>query len=223
MSQNEITRRAAVAAALSLPLLPQASAAAPAAARPGRTPVVTLLGDSITAGYGLSSSEALPVQLQRELAAIGVAAQVRNAGISGDTTSGGLRRVETSVRADTDVCVVALGGNDLLSFTEPERTRANLDGIVRRLKARRVKVVLAGLQAPPELGAYARAFNGVFPAVARAHSVTLLPSLLAGVMLDRRYNQEDLIHPNAAGVRIIARRLAPLVAAALRSGAAAAA
>ena len=211
MSDYRLTRRSAVAGALAFPL---AAEAAP-------QPVVTLLGDSITAGYGLPASEALPAQLQRELRALGVSATVRAAGVSGDTTAGGLRRVE-SVRPDTDICVVALGGNDLLNLEEPARVRSNLEGIVSRLKARKMKVVLAGLQAPPELGPYARAYNAIFPTVAKAQAVALHPSLLAGVMLDRRYNQSDLIHPNAAGVRIIAQRLAKTVAAALRTGAAAA-
>ena len=222
MSDFEITRRAALGAALTLPVLPTLASAAPARSTAKPAPVVTVLGDSITTGYGLPSSQALPAQLQRELEALGLRAQVRGAAVNGDTTAGGLRRID-NVRADTDVCVVALGGNDLLTFSEPARVQANLDAIVRRLMGRGVSVVLAGMQAPPELGPYARAFNAVFPTVARAHSVLLYPSLLAGVMLDRRYNQEDLIHPNAAGVRIIARRLAPVVAAALRSGAKAAA
>ena len=115
--------------------------------------------------------------------------------------------------------MVALGGNDLLSLEEPARVRSNLEAIVGRLKAKKVKVILAGLQAPPELGPYARAFNAVFPTVARAQGALLHPSLLAGVMLDRRYNQSDLIHPNAAGVKIIAQRLAKTVAAALKTGA----
>jgi acyl-CoA thioesterase-1 len=207
------TRRTTLAALLGAPL---AAAAARTEAAP-RVPVVTLLGDSITAGYGLAAVDALPNQLERELKAIGVAAVVRGAGVTGSTTAGGLRRVD-SVRADTDVCVVALGGNDLLSFLPPAETRANLEGIVRRLKARGVSVILAGLQAPAELGAYARSFNSVFPTVAKAHDVPLHPSLLAGVLLDSRYNQPDLVHPNAAGVRIIARRLAPVVAQALRTG-----
>jgi len=210
-----LNRRAMLGAALAFPLLSRTAAQAAGPA------VVTLLGDSITAGFGLPTAAALPVQLERELRGLGVTARVRSAGITGDTTAGGLRRVDRSVAADTDLCVVALGGNDLLNLVEPTRVRANLEGIVRRLKAKQVKVVLAGLQAPAELGAYARSFNAVFPAVARTQSVPLHASLLAGVALDRRYNQSDLIHPNAAGVRIIARRLAPLVASALKSKAAA--
>jgi acyl-CoA thioesterase-1 len=260
MSRNEITRRTAIGAAVSLPLLPTlasaaprtpvaATAANPAAAvaaaavappvasaaaapkPPGRPipapgepkPIVTLLGDSLTTGFGLPVRQALPAQLERELAALGVQAQVRGAGVNGDTTGGGLRRVDTSVRADTDLCVVALGGNDLLMFSEPAVVHRNLDAIVRRLKARNIQVVLAGVQAPPELGPYARAFSALYADLAKRHDVPLYPSLLAGVMLDRRYNQEDLIHPNALGVQIIARRLAPTVATALRSQAEAAA
>ena len=254
MSRHEITRRSAIGAAVSLPLLPSLASAAPESSQtrpgpaaagkvaapppaaaaaapvptvrpvpaPGRPkPIVTLLGDSLTTGYGLPARQTLPAQLERELAALGVQAQVRGAAVNGDTTAGGLRRVDTSVRSDTDLCVVALGGNDLLMFTEPSVTARNLDAIVRRLKARDIAVVLAGMEAPPELGPYARAFNAIYPTLARQHSVPLHPSLLAGVMLDRRYNQEDLIHPNALGVQVIARRLAPVVAAALRSAAAA--
>lgn len=191
-----------------------------ALARPARAaapPVVTLLGDSITTGFGLAARDALPVQLQRELAALGTPAQVRSAGVVGGTTANGLSRVDSSVRSDTDVCVVALGGNDLLTLTSPARTRANLDAIVRRLRARDIAVVIAGLQAPIELGAYGRAFNAAFAEVAHAHGAPLYASLLAGVLFDSRYNQPDLVHPNAAGVRLIARGLAPVVAAVLRS------
>ena len=207
------TLGATVGAMLAAPLALSAAETQAAA----RTPLVTLLGDSISSGYGLPASEALPVQLQRELRARGVNATVRGAAVAGSTTAGGLRRVD-QVRADTDVCVVALGGNDLLSFLPPAQTRANLEQIVRRLKGRGVEVVLAGLQAPLELGAYARSFNAVFPTVAKGQGVALYPSLLAGVLLDSRYNQPDLVHPNAAGVRIIAQRLAPVVARALRTG-----
>jgi acyl-CoA thioesterase-1 len=207
-----LTRRAALAAPLALsPLLSRPARAAP-------RPVVTVFGDSITSGYGLPPAQALPAQLGRELAALGVEATVRAAGFAGATTETALRRVDDVARQSADVCVVAFGGNDLLNLVEPARIRANLGAVVERLKSRRVKVVLAGMQAPPELGAYARAYNAVFPTVARAQAVTLHPALLAGVMLDRRYNQSDLIHPNAAGVRIIARRLAPTVAAALKAG-----
>jgi acyl-CoA thioesterase-1 len=193
-----------------------ATAAFPAlAATPGR-PVVTLLGDSITAGLGLPAAAALPAQLQAALGRLGVAALVRGAGVSGDTSADGLARLDFSVQSDTAVCVVALGGNDLLQGLDPKTTRANLVAIVRRLKARRIGVVLAGLMAPRAVGAgYARDFGAVFPAVARAERVAFHPDLLDGVGPALR--QGDGVHPNAAGVKVIAAHLAPLAARALRS------
>jgi len=210
MSAPSPSRRALLAAPLLL--------AAPPAFAQGRpkTKVVTVLGDSITAGYGLSRAAAFPAQLQAELARLGAPAQVRAAGVSGDTTAGGLARVDFSVRADTDVAVVALGANDLLQGQDPKRTRANLDGIIRKLKARKMAVVLTGIEAPVEVGGgYARDFNTVFPALARAHGVAFYPNLLAGVARIPSLNQPDGIHPNARGAAIIARRLAPIVAKAL--------
>ena len=191
-------------------------AAGPALAAPPRTKIVTVLGDSITAGYGLAAKSALPYQLQLALTKLGVAAQVRAAGVSGDTTAGGLARVDFSVRKDTDLTVVALGANDLLQGQDPKRTRANLDGIVRKLKSRKIAVVLTGIAAPVEVGGgYARDFNAVFPAVARTHGVPLYPNLLDGVARQPTLNQPDGIHPNARGAAIIAARLAPTVAKAL--------
>jgi acyl-CoA thioesterase I len=184
-----------------------------AAAPAPRRKVVTLLGDSITAGYGLPAAQALPAQLQAALARLGVATAVRGAGVSGDTTAGGLARVDFSVQPDTDLCVVALGGNDLLQGLDPARTQSNLDRLVARLQARRIAVVLAGVSAPTVLGrSYARDFDAVFPAVARRRKAVLYPDLLAGVARVPRLNQRDGIHPNAQGVRIIAERLAPVVA-----------
>ena len=186
-----------------------------AAARPA---VVTLLGDSITAGYGLRAQDALPAQLQAALRRLGVAAVVRGAGVSGDTTAGGLARADFSVQADTAVCVVALGGNDLLQGLDPKAMQGNLQRIVRRLKARRIGVVLCGLHAPASLSrSYARDFNAVFPAVAKAEGVALDPDLLAGVARTDGLNQADGLHPNPRGVKIVAARLAPAVARALKA------
>jgi acyl-CoA thioesterase-1 len=203
------TRRAVLAGVM-------LSAPAPAFAQ--RRPVVTMLGDSITAGFGLPAAAALPVQLQNQLRRLGVSALVRGAGVSGDTTAGGLARLDFSVQRDTDLCVVALGGNDLLQGLDPRRTKANLDRIVARLRARRIAVVLAGLQPPPVIGrSYAREFQAVFPAVARAHGAVLYPNLLAGVAQAPRLNQRDGFHPNAQGVIVIAKGLAPVVAKVLSS------
>jgi len=208
---NDFTRRSALALGMA------ALAGAAAAAQPA--PEVAILGDSITAGYGLARGQALPAQLEAELARMGRAARVRPAGVNGDTTAGGLRRVDRAVPAGTKVCVVALGGNDLLLGTDPKAVEANLDGIVRRLKARGVTVVLAGVQVPVILaGAWGRNFNGAFQSVARRHGLAFVPDMLAGVALNPRLNQDDGIHPNAAGVGVIARRLAPSVARALAAG-----
>lgn len=192
-------------------------AAAPSAVAAPARPVVTVLGDSITAGLGLPAAQALPAQLQAALNRLRTPAVVRAAGVSGDTTAGGLARLSFSVRPDTRVCVVALGANDGLRGLEPRRMQANLNEIVKRLKARRIGVVLCGLRAPLSLNArYARDFNAAFAAVARANGVLLLPDMLAGVWGVARLNQSDGIHPNAQGARIIAERMAPVVARALR-------
>ncbi len=193
-----------------------AFAATPALAK--GPPVVTLLGDSITAGYGLAAGAALPAQLQVALTKLGVTAAVRGAGVSGDTSADGLARADFSVQPDTVVCVVALGGNDLLQGLDPRTTRANLTAILRRLKARRIKAVVAGLTAPRAIGsAFARDYDAVFPAAAHDGGAVLYPDLLAGVGRAPGLNQADGIHPNAAGVKIIAARLAPVVAKALKA------
>lgn len=213
---SRLTRRGLLA-------LAAASAAAPGAlaapVRPAPIRRVSILGDSIAVGFGLPAGQALPARLQAELARLGVPARVTPAGRVGDTTAGGLRRLDRAAPAGTDLVVVALGGNDLLLGAEPREVRANLDAIVRRLKARGVRVVLAGVRAPPLLsGAWASAFDEAFASVARTHRVTFVPDMLAGVALNPRLNQRDGIHPNAAGVEVIARRLAPSVAKALMAG-----
>jgi len=192
-----------------------AFAAAPALAA-GPLKTVTLLGDSITAGYGLSAADALPNQLALALAKMGAPARVRGAGVSGDTTADALARMDFSIQPDTSLCVVALGGNDLLQGVEPKLVKAHLTAIVRWLNARRYKVLIAGMRAPAAIGAgYAAEFDAVFPAVAKSQHAALYPYLLDGVGGDPRLNQADHIHPNPAGVKIIAARLAPVVARAL--------
>lgn len=203
-----ISRRAALAG---LALLP----AAPALAQP-KPRIVTVLGDSITAGLGLPRNLALPAVLEAELKRLGKTVRVRGAGVSGDTSAAGLARVDFSVQSDTSLCVVAFGGNDLLQGLDPKRTSSNLDRIIGKLQARRIKVVLAGMAPPPALGrSYARDFAAIFPTLAKKHGVAIYPNLLAGVGGIPRLNQRDGIHPNAEGVRIIVRGLAPVVARAL--------
>jgi acyl-CoA thioesterase-1 len=201
---SEISRRALIAAGL---------AALPAPAFAARGKVVTVLGDSITAGLGLPAQAALPAQLHLALERLGVPNVVRGAGVSGDTSAGGAARMDFSIQPDTSVVVVALGGNDLLQGLDPRTTRANLNRILTRLKQRHMGVVLVGLRAPPELGrGYARDFDAVYASLAKAHGVALYPDLLAGVGRNRALNQSDGIHPNAKGAAIIARGLAPVVA-----------
>lgn len=204
-----LSRRTLVGASL--------AAAAPLPAFAARGQVVTILGDSITAGLGLPGRDALPNQLHLALEKLGLPNTVRGAGVSGDTTANGLGRMDFAIRPDSAVVIVALGGNDLLQGLDPKATRANLDQIVMRLKAKGKAVVLAGIKAPAEIGkGYAADFNAVFPSLAAQHHVALYPDLLAGVERNPALNQGDGIHPNAKGVAIIARRLAPLVAKVLR-------
>ena len=201
--------RLALAAAASL-CAPEALAAGP--------PVVTLLGDSIVAGYGLSRAQAMPARLQAALTAHGVAARIRAAGVSGDTMADGLARLDFSVQPDTRLCVVALGGNDLLQGLDPRVTRANLDRIVQRLQRRGVTVLIAGIAAPPVIGAgYARAFDAAFASVAHARHAGLYRDLLAGVGGHAPLIQRDGVHPNSAGTEVIAQRLAPVIARELAS------
>jgi acyl-CoA thioesterase-1 len=187
-------------------------------AAPRQAPVVTILGDSITAGYGLPAADALPAQLQAALDRLKVSASVRGAGVSGDTSAAGLARVDFSVQPDTALCVIELGANDYLQSVPPAVTKANLTALVRRLKARRIGVLIAGGTAPARTsGGYAKSFDAMFPEVAKAEHVLLEPDFLAGVEADPRLKQADGLHPNAAGVRVIADRLAKAVANTLAS------
>jgi len=198
--------------------LAAASQLAATPAIPPHSPVVTMLGDSITAGLGLPAREAMPAQLQAALTRMNVFAKVRAAGVSGDTSGGGLARVDFSVAPETALCVVALGGNDLLQGIEPRVTKANLRAILQKLRARKIEIMLVGISAPPLIGAsYAREFNALFPALSREFSLPLYPNILAGVGGQRRLMQGDGIHPNAAGAKVIGERLAPFVAQSLRA------
>jgi acyl-CoA thioesterase-1 len=195
-----------------------AAAAFAPAAHATPVPHVAMLGDSITAGWGLPAHEALPARLHDELLTLGVPARILPAGVIGETTAGGLARVDQAVPASAGVCVVALGGNDFLHAADPKAIEANLERIVWRLRARDVTVVLAGVRIPPIISSeYGQAFNGAFAAAASRHDVIFLPDMLEGVALNPELNQSDGVHPNAAGVALIARRLAPLVAQGLKS------
>ena len=171
-------------------------------------PVIVALGDSITAGLGVAEDEAYPALLEARLRRDGYAYRVVNAGVSGDTTAGGLRRVDWVLRAQPEIVILALGANDGLRGQSPKTTRANLEAIVARLTAAGARVLLAGMRMPPNYGeAFTRQFEAVFPAVARRANVALVPFLLDGVAADPTLNQADGLHPNAAGHRVIADRL----------------
>jgi len=179
--------------------------------------VVVALGDSLTAGLGVAADEAFPARLQARLRAEGYDYRVVNAGVSGDTTAGGLRRVDWALRAHPDVVIVALGANDGLRGQSPQAIRANLEEIVERLQASGARVLLVGMRLPPNYGAeYTKEFEAVFPAVARRAKIALMPFLLDGVAADPRLNQADGIHPTAAGQQMIADRLWPYLRPLLR-------
>ena len=170
------------------------------------------LGDSLTAGYGLAANEAFPVRLQRALAAKGIAAEIANAGVSGDTTSGGLARFDWSVPDGTDAVILELGANDALRGVDPKVTRGALDALLRRLGERHIPVLLCGMLAPRNLGAeYGAAFNAIYPDLAKAYGAILYPFFLDGVATDPKLNQRDGLHPTAAGVDVIVEKILPAV------------
>jgi acyl-CoA thioesterase-1 len=163
-----------------------------------------ILGDSLTAGLGLDRSQSFPSLLQKRLDAAGHRFQVVNAGVSGDTTAGALRRLDWSIDGNTRILVVALGGNDGLRGVPPSETRANLNEIITRARQRGITVVLAGMEAPPNYGpVYTSEFRQVFKELAKTHDVPFIPFLLEGVAGVSRLNQPDGIHPNQEGARIV--------------------
>jgi len=194
---------------------------APAAAPvppPAAVPRVVLLGDSLTAGFGLAPDEAYPAVLQRRMRKAGLTIDVVNAGVSGDTSAGGLRRLDWALDGPVRVLIVALGGNDALRGLNVDDLKRNLAAIIERAQARRLTVILAGMEAPPNLGrAYTSAFRQVYQDLAATYRVALLPFLLDGVAGVADLNQDDGIHPNAAGARRVADNLWPYVERAVRA------
>jgi acyl-CoA thioesterase I len=177
-----------------------------------RTIRLVALGDSLTAGYGLPENAALPTVLERTLKARGHKVEIVNAGVSGDTASAGLDRLDWSVPDGTDGVILALGANDMLRGLNPAIPRQAIDTIIERLKARNIPVMLAGIYAAPNLGpAYAAQFNGLYSDLAQKHGLVLYPFLLDGVAGERGLNLPDGIHPTTRGVEIIVERLMPSV------------
>jgi acyl-CoA thioesterase-1 len=173
---------------------------------------IFILGDSLTAGYGVALGKSFPDQLQAALKARGHRVRVINGGVSGDTSAGGRARIGWALKDKPDAFIVALGGNDALRGIDPKSTRGNLDAILTRLGRAGVPVLLAGWKSPRNLGPeYVRAFEAIFPALARKHGVLFYPFILDGVALKPALNQRDGIHPNARGAARMVKGILPLV------------
>lgn len=187
--------------------------AVPAQAADGPVKIV-VLGDSLSAGLGLPAAAAFPAQLEKALKDKGLNVAIDNAGVSGDTASGGLGRLDWSVPVGTQGVILELGANDALRGIDPKVTRAALEEILKRLKARNVAVLLCGMVAPPNYGAeYTTRFNAIFPDLAKIYDVPLYPFFLDGVAANTRLNQADGMHPTAAGVAVIVDHILPTVEA----------
>jgi acyl-CoA thioesterase-1 len=194
------------AATLALPASAQTQAARPLK--------MVVLGDSLSAGLGLVASAAFPARLQKALKAKGIEVDMVNAGVSGDTTSGGRDRLDWSVPEGTEAVILELGANDALRGIDPKVTRAALTEILTRLQARKIAVLLCGMLAPPNYGAdYSARFNAIYPDLAKTFQVPLYPFFLEGVASDARLNQADGLHPTAEGIDLIVKNILPTVEA----------
>lgn len=183
----------------------------PAGAKPVK---IVVLGDSLSAGLGLSGAAAFPERLQKTLESKGIAVDITNAGVSGDTSSGGRDRLDWSVPDGTQAVILELGANDALRGTDPAVTRSALSDILTRLKARKIAVLLCGMVAPPNYGSdYSARFNAIYPDLAKSFGVPLYPFFLQGVAAEARLNQADGMHPTAEGVDVIVTNILPTVEA----------
>jgi acyl-CoA thioesterase-1 len=187
-----------------------AAIAAPAAAQNAAPLKIVAFGDSLTAGYGLPAQDTFPARLQAALKAKGHNVEIENAGVSGDTASGGLSRLDWSIPDGTDAVIVELGANDMLRGVEPKVTRQALDEILARLKGRNIAVLLCGMRAAPNMGAdYARDFEAIFADLANKYDVVFYPFFLDGVATQAKLALRDGMHPNAAGVEAIVEGILP--------------
>jgi len=178
-----------------------------------RVPIILDFGDSVTAGFGLPAALAFPARLEAWLNERGVAARVVNAGVSGDTTAGGLARLDWALAEKPDLVILALGGNDALRGIDPSSVHANLEKMIEKVEASGAKVLLLGMLAPPNWGEdYKRAFDRIFPELARIHHLPLYPFFLDGVAMNSELNQPDGLHPNEKGVAVLVDKIAPIVA-----------
>lgn len=180
-----------------------------------QTPIkLAVLGDSLSAGYGLPLAAAFPAKLQTALRAKGLKVDILNAGVSGDTTSGGRDRLDWSIPEGTEAVLVELGANDALRGLDPKVTKGALEDIIKKLQARKIAVMLAGMVAPPNYGPdYAAKFDSIYADLAKAYDVPLYPFFLDGVASEAKLNQADGIHPTAEGIDIIVARILPSVEA----------
>jgi len=187
--------------------------AAPMMAEVANKPVkIVALGDSLTAGYGLPASDAFPVKLERALTAKGQSVELINAGVSGDTASGGLARLDWSVPEGTDAVILELGANDALRGIDPAVTRKALGAIVRRLQERHIAVLLCGMLAPPNMGVdYGQSFAAIYRDLASANNLVFYPFFLDGVTAERNLLQGDGLHPTAAGIDVVVAAILPKV------------
>ena len=217
-SARGVERRYGFFVHIAVLLLALMTIVAPARADATKPIKLVALGDSLSAGLGLPAQEAFPAKLQKALQAKGIAVDMINAGVSGDTTSGGRDRLDWSVPDGTEGVIVELGANDAMRGIDPDLTRAALTDIVQRLKARKIAVMLCGMLAPPNFGAdYGARFNSIYPDLAKQFDVPLYPFFLDGVAADAKLNQADGIHPTAEGVDIIVGKMLPTVEAFVRT------
>jgi acyl-CoA thioesterase-1 len=213
VTRDKVTMTRIYKAMVSIVLLVMMAAAGQAAAKSGKGPVKILaLGSSLTQGYGLPPGTEFTVQLQDALKKSGIDAVVTNAGVSGDTSAGGLARLDWSLADHPDAVILELGSNDMLRATPPAETEKNLRAILDKLKAAHVKVLLTGMHAQHNLGAdYVRQFDAIYPRLAKQYDVLFYPFFLDGVALNPKLNQADGMHPNPAGVKIVVARMLPIV------------
>src|SRR5207253_10327778 len=194
-------------------VLAQAQAQVPATA-PAKPVKMVVLGDSLSAGLGLSASAAFPARLQKALDDKGIKIDMINAGVSGDTSSGGRDRLDWSIPEGTEAVILELGANDALRGIDPAVTQTALTEILTRLKARKIAVLLCGMLAPPNYGSeYAPRFNAIYPELSKSFGVPLYPFFLEGVAADAKLNQADGLHPTAEGVDVIVKNILPMVEA----------
>ena len=207
------SRRGAIGLSTALLLiwmLPMAQAETRA---PVKAPIIVALGDSLTAGYGLAPEDGFVPQLQAALAAKGKQVVLKNAGVSGDTSSGGLARLDWSLSPETSGVILALGANDMLRGIQPDVTRKNLETIITKLQARNIRVFLVGMLAAPNMGpAYEKRFNAIYPQLAAQYGLPFYPFFLDGVAAQRQLNLPDGIHPNRRGIAHIVARMTPQLA-----------